>query len=549
MDPIDYSGAFANIQSPVQAFTQGLQGGAALQQAQAEQAQQQAAMARKQQMQDDLSALSVSPTPQAIVQASLKYPELSEQFKRSLDMLTPAQQQAKIDAAGPVHAAALAGEYGIAAKQLRDQADALQNSGQDQEAMQTRAMADLIEQHPETATLTTGLLLARAMGPERYTKAFSDIGTEDRASDLAPAALRAANAKASSDEADTALKNQQITAQKAGALAKAPGLKSSQVATFLQSEAASGRIAPDELDTLKASIPADPKALPDFLGSLAARGLTPDQNARLTTPDANAKLSADTQVKTTGMNNSTQLAVQKAISDRQDSKGADVDPAQVENVSDMIASGRMAPLGAMAMRTPFGQAVMSRVAEKNPAYRAQDFGTSSKAEKDFATGKQGNAVRSFNVGLSHLDTLGQLADAMGNKDTQTINRLGNYFATQTGQEAPVKFEAAKKVVTDEIVKAIVGAGGTGHDREEAAKTVSAASSPAQLRGVINTYKELMVGQLNGLDQQYRTTTGRNDFNKYLSPQAVQLYGKHGAPSSPTTAATPALPAGWSVQVH
>jgi hypothetical protein len=227
VSPEDYSGAFANIQPPAQAFMQGLQGGAALQQVQAEQAQQQAASARKQQMQSDLAALSMNPSAQSIAEASLKYPELSEPFKRSLDMLTPAQQQAKINAAGPVHAAALAGEYGVAAKQLREHADALQNSGQEQEAKQTRAMADMIEQHPETATTTTGMLLAAAMGPEKYAAAFKDIGAEDRAAAEAPSDLAKKRADASTAQADATTKKLAIVAQKAGALAK-PGVKPAQ---------------------------------------------------------------------------------------------------------------------------------------------------------------------------------------------------------------------------------------------------------------------------------------------------------------------------------
>jgi hypothetical protein len=116
MEPTDYSGAFANLQPPVQAFTQGLQGGVALQQVQAEQAAAAGQRSRKSsRCRADLANLSANPTPQAIAEASLKYPQLSEQFKRSLDMLTPAQQQAKIAAAAPVHAAALSGEYGVAA--------------------------------------------------------------------------------------------------------------------------------------------------------------------------------------------------------------------------------------------------------------------------------------------------------------------------------------------------------------------------------------------------------------------------------------------------
>lgn len=225
-----------------------------------------------------------------------------------------------------------------------------------------------------------------------------------------------------------------------------------------------------------------------------------------------------------------------AAGQRVDSKGS-ADSGQVENVAGLIASGRMAPLGQMAMRSPFGAAVMSRVAELNPTFRAQDFGTSSKAERDFATGKQGNSVRSFNVSISHLDTLGQLADALHNKDVQGINKIGNYFATQSGSPAPTNFDAAKKVVADEVVKAIVGSGGGVHDREEAARVIAAANSPAQLKGVIKTYQDLMVGQLGGLEQQYRTTTNRDDFNKYLSPQAQSMF--HPTGQAPAGGAKPA----------
>jgi hypothetical protein len=200
---------------------------------------------------------------------------------------------------------------------------------------------------------------------------------------------------------------------------------------------------------------------------------------------------------------------------------------QIENVAKMIASGNLAPLSPKMAMSPQGLAVMAKVAELNPAYSGKDYGTSSKAEKDFSTGKQGNSVRSFNVALSHLDTLGNLADAMGNKDTQALNKIGNYFATQTGQAAPTNFEAAKKVVADEVVKAIVGSGGGLADREEAARSISAASSPAQLKGVIATYKELMKGQLNGLKDQYKSTTGKDDFEaKYLSENARNTMG-HG----------------------
>jgi len=158
------------------------------------------------------------------------------------------------------------------------------------------------------------------------------------------------------------------------------------------------------------------------------------------------------------------------------------------------------------------------------------------AVRSFTSGKQGNTVRSFNTSIAHLDTLNSLADALNNGNIQAVNRIGNFYNQQTGNPAPTNFNAAKKIVGDEVVKAIVGSGGGVHDREEAAKTIDAANSPAQLQNVIKTYQELMVGQLAGLEQQYKSSTNRNDFQNLLSDRSREIYQQsHGVSQSPKTA--------------
>jgi hypothetical protein len=545
MDPINYNSAFANVQSPVQAFTQGLQGGVAFSQVQAEQAAQQAALAQKQQMQADLSALSANPTPQAIAQASLKYPQLSEQFKRSFDALSSVQQQAKLDAAGPVHAAVLAGQYGVAAKQLRQQADAQQNSGNEQEAQQTRAMADLIEQHPETAKITTGLLLSSALGPERYTKAFGDLGAEQRAADLAPGAVRKAKADADGEEAKAATAKLGIVAQKAGALAQAKDVKPTQAETMFRTLAAQGTIPKADLQGYLDGIPADPKAVPDYLRQVQASGLTAEQQTKYTTPTADAALSAKTQVQTTGMNNRTQLAVQDRIDARSkaESEGSDdaasFTPEAIDNAAARYnIDGTLPPMGMGKSAAAGRTKILNRAAELKAGISGEqqrrdqlnnkaDIANKNRAISAFNQGKQGNAIRSFNVLLTHLDTLDSLSDALDNGNVQAINRLGNAYAKATGKAAPTNFEAVKHIVGDEAVKAVVGGAGALGDREAIAKTIDGANSPAQLKGVIKNFKELAVGQLGGLEQQYRTSTGLNDFEHLLSPAARLMRAQHG----------------------
>lgn len=178
--------------------------------------------------------------------------------------------------------------------------------------------------------------------------------------------------------------------------------------------------------------------------------------------------------------------------------------------------------------SPTGIKFMTMVNQAYPSYDASQYGSKVKARNDFATGKNGNTVRSLNVAVQHLDQLGQLSTAMANGDVQMVNKIGNYFATQTGGPAPSNFNAAKQIVGDEIVKAIIGAGGGVSDREEAAHNISAASSPQQLAGVIKTYQGLLSGQLVGLKRQYEKNTGLNDFEDFLAPETKAKLQAHGS---------------------
>ena len=169
-----------------------------------------------------------------------------------------------------------------------------------------------------------------------------------------------------------------------------------------------------------------------------------------------------------------------------------------------------------------------------------DVAARAKAVKDFSTGTQGRQVNAFNTAIDHLETMGQLSDALQNNDIKAINAVGNLVARQTGAPAPTNFDAAKQIVTAEVIKAVVASGGGVTERQEAERNFAAASSPAQLKGVIDTYKKLLGGQLNSLGLQYANTTGRKDFESKLTPAAKtefqRIRGEQqpaGAPAAPT----------------
>lgn len=173
------------------------------------------------------------------------------------------------------------------------------------------------------------------------------------------------------------------------------------------------------------------------------------------------------------------------------------------------------------------------------AANKQDIGSRTKAVKDFSTGKQGQQVNAFNTAIDHLGTMSKLTDALQNNDIKAFNALGNTVARQTGQPAPTDFNAAKQIVTAEVIKAVVASGGGVTERQEAERNFADANSPQQLKGIINTYKQLLGGQLNSLNLQYENTTGRKDFSTKLTPEAKNTVAKLRGETTTTGALAPA----------
>jgi len=216
---------------------------------------------------------------------------------------------------------------------------------------------------------------------------------------------------------------------------------------------------------------------------------------------------------------------------------AKLDPSIAATIK-AISEGRET-FASMGVRGADRQAVVQYVNQYNPNFSTIDADRRKKTELSFATGKQGDQVKSFNVGLAHLDTLQSAGDALKNNDLMTWNKITNSIRKEIGEPEVQSFDAVKRIVGQEIVKAIVGAGGGVEERREAAESVNAAMSPKALGDVIDRYKELMVGQLNGLRLQYTANAAKSDedFDRFLSPQARKLSKSMSEETNSTTKLT------------
>ena len=201
--------------------------------------------------------------------------------------------------------------------------------------------------------------------------------------------------------------------------------------------------------------------------------------------------------------------------------------ANTEKTAQAIASGQLpAPTG-MALLNPKNQRILGRVMEINPSYDFTEVAAKKKAATDFTSGTLGNSMRSFAVAGQHLDQLGQLVDAMNNGNMNIVNKIGNAYSTQTGNPAPTNFEAAKDIVSKEVVKAIVAGGGGVTERQELSHLMENARSPAQLKGIISQYRNLMGAQHDALLQQRRAAG--------LKDETLPKYqDANGSPNTPAS---------------
>lgn len=206
-----------------------------------------------------------------------------------------------------------------------------------------------------------------------------------------------------------------------------------------------------------------------------------------------------------------------------------------QSLVDMIGTGRIVPSDRLES-TPRGQAILAAVDQQYPGYDRSTAQAKVAAAKDFTTGKDAAMLRSIGTATKHLDMLDGMVSALGNGNTQVLNKLGNAFAAQTGATAPTNFDAAKEIVGQEVIKGIVAGGGGVTERQEAASALSNAKTPAQLRGVISTYKSIMGAQHESLLQQ-RDAAGlpRSTLPDYTE-------GANNAPAGAPTTARPPLSA-------
>jgi tetratricopeptide (TPR) repeat protein len=207
--------------------------------------------------------------------------------------------------------------------------------------------------------------------------------------------------------------------------------------------------------------------------------------------------------------------------------------------------GTLPPMGMGKAAAAGRSAILNRAAEmkagvapddqrREQLVNRGDVAAQTASVRSFATGKDGQAVQSANTALNHLDTIRKLAEAQKSGDVRAFNAAARSLGAQFGSAAPTNLNAALIMVAPEVSKAVIGAGGTGHERDEAIKALNPNGSPDQIIGATDTMQELFGGRLTEARRTYERTTKKKDFDSMLSPAAQAVLGRaqqHGAAPS------------------
>lgn len=174
VSPIDYT---LKIADPFQSALQGYQAGAAIRD---DRAQQAAAIAEAQKKAEQdarrqaaLQRARESRDPQALVDISIEFPELSEQMKRSYDMQSEGEKKESLSLGWQALSALDAGNVPVAKAKLEERAVAFRNSGNEQMAKAYEDAAQVVELDPEGARTLIGGSLAAI--DKDFVKTYTDF--------------------------------------------------------------------------------------------------------------------------------------------------------------------------------------------------------------------------------------------------------------------------------------------------------------------------------------------------------------------------------------
>lgn len=203
-----------------------------------------------------------------------------------------------------------------------------------------------------------------------------------------------------------------------------------------------------------------------------------------------------------------------------------------------LADGKMQFPGGFALKSPYWQQMISAVSQYDPSFDAVNYNARSKTRGDFTSGKSAQNITALNTAMSHLSTLKDSYDALGNSDYPAYNSMANWVGNQFGdkntQTNTANVSADATAVSHELAKVFRSTGMSEGEIKDWENKINTSSTPSQSNAIIQSALDLMNGRMQAIGQQYNQGMGTTkDPLELLSPEAQRAYQKlsGGKPSA------------------
>lgn len=197
------------------------------------------------------------------------------------------------------------------------------------------------------------------------------------------------------------------------------------------------------------------------------------------------------------------------------------------------------PMPPLSRNNPRNQAINELVTEQSAA-SGESYETPNYAAKNkFITGlgsttpgSPGGQATSMNTIVGHLNTLDRLIDDLkGDSNTVAFRRAAQAVQIEFGlSSAPTNFDVAREMIGGEIVKLVVGAGGTGEDREKTRQAFDRANSTPLLHDAVRVTREIIGSRVGSLVNTAKGLHADKTLMKVLKPETIKaLEGESATP--------------------
>ena len=183
----------------------------------------------------------------------------------------------------------------------------------------------------------------------------------------------------------------------------------------------------------------------------------------------------------------------------------------------------------MALRTPYWQNILGRVAVYEPTFDATQYNVRMGVKRDFTSGTSSKTALSLNTAIGHLESLKKAADELDNSSFTPINSVVNRLQPLIGDPRVKKLNTTANAVAGELATVFKNTSGTDQEIKSWREQFSAYDSPKQIKeGGVNQAIELIGSRLGALRNKYEQGLGKPIDFQILSPKSRKILQSLGA---------------------